>query len=220
GLETETPSYDVLLSYPQKVELEMMAPRAVALGRREEPLAEDPSSSDATASGPWHAYAKSGEVEADIVYVNYGAPRDYDVLARLGVDVRGKVALARYFGGYRGGKSLEAERRGVAALLVYSDPIDDGWFKGDVYPRGPWGPESHFQRGANVYDFMIPGDPLTPGWASTQGARRIPESESEILPKLPMMPLSARDAAELLRRLGGPAAPDGWQGVALDSTYH
>jgi len=213
GLETDVPSYDVLLSYPRKVELEMVAPRAMSLARREEPLPEDPSSSDPTASGPWHAYAKSGEVEADVVYVNHGQPEDYDRLARIGVDVRGKVALARYFGGYRGGKSLEAERRGVAALITYSDPEEDGYVQGDVYPRGPWGNDSHVQRGANVYDFIVPGDPLTPGWASVAGARRIPEAESRILPKIPTLPLSFRDARVLLEALEGPVRPTReWQG--------
>jgi N-acetylated-alpha-linked acidic dipeptidase len=213
GLETEVPSYDVLLSYPRKVELEMVAPRPVRLARREEPLPEDPSSSDPTASGPWHAYAKSGEVEADVVYVNHGRPEDYDRLAYIGVDVRGKVALARYFGGYRGGKSLEAERRGVAALITYSDPAEDGYVQGDVYPRGPWGNDSHVQRGANVYDFIVPGDPLTPGWPSLAGARRIPEAESRILPKIPSLPLSFRDARVLLEALEGPVRPTReWQG--------
>ena len=213
GLETEVPSYDVLLSYPRTVELEMVAPRAMSLARREEPLPEDPSSSDPTASGPWHAYAKSGEVEADVVYVNHGQPEDYDRLVRMGVDVRGKVALARYFGGYRGGKSLEAERRGVAALITYSDPEEDGYVQGDVYPRGPWGNDSHVQRGANVYDFIVPGDPLTPGWASVAGARRIPEAESRILPKIPTLPLSFRDARVLLEALEGPVRPTReWQG--------
>jgi N-acetylated-alpha-linked acidic dipeptidase len=207
GLETEVPSYDVLLSYPRTVELEMVAPRAMRLARREEPLPEDPSSSDPTASGPWHAYAKSGEVEADVVYVNHGQPEDYERLSRMGVDVRGKVALARYFGGYRGGKSLEAERRGVAALITYSDPEEDGYVQGDVYPRGPWGNDSHVQRGANVYDFIVPGDPLTPGWASVAGARRIPEAESRILPKIPTLPLSFRDARVLLEALEGPVRP-------------
>jgi N-acetylated-alpha-linked acidic dipeptidase len=213
GLETEVPSYDVLLSYPRTVELEMVAPRAMRLARREEPLPEDPSSSDPTASGPWHAYAKSGEVEADVVYVNHGQPEDYDRLSGMGVDVRGKVALARYFGGYRGGKSLEAERRGVAALITYSDPEEDGYVQGDVYPRGPWGNDSHVQRGANVYDFIVPGDPLTPGWASVAGARRIPEAESRILPKIPTLPLSFRDARVLLEALEGPVRPAReWQG--------
>ena len=213
GLETDVPSYDVLLSYPRKVELEMVAPRSVSLAHREDALPEDPSSSDPAASGPWHAYAKSGEVEADVVYVNHGQPRDYDRLARIGVDVRGKVALARYFGGYRGGKSLEAERRGVAALVTYSDPAEDGYVQGDVYPRGPWGNDSHVQRGANVYDFIVPGDPLTPGWPSVAGARRIPEAESRILPKIPTLPLSFRDARVLLEALEGPVRPTReWQG--------
>ena len=213
GLETGVPSYDVLLSYPRTVELEMVAPRAMRLARREEPLPEDPSSSDPTASGPWHAYAKSGEVEADVVYVNHGQPEDYDRLSGMGVDVRGRVALARYFGGYRGGKSLEAERRGVAALITYSDPEEDGYVQGDVYPRGPWGNDSHVQRGANVYDFIVPGDPLTPGWASVAGARRIPEAESRILPKIPTLPLSFRDARVLLEALEGPVRPTReWQG--------
>ena len=103
---------------------------------------------------------------------------------------------------------------------MYSDPIDDGWFQGSVYPDGPWGPSSHFQRGANVYDFIVPGDPLTPGWASTPDARRIAMADSEILPKMPMMPLSARDAAEILSRLRGPAVPDSsWQGLAMTQTF-
>jgi N-acetylated-alpha-linked acidic dipeptidase len=213
GLETEVPSYDVLLSYPRKVEVEMVAPRGATLARREEPLAEDPSSADPTVSGPWHAYAKNGEVEADVVYVNHGRPQDYDVLARLGIDVRGKIALVRYFQGYRGGKSLEAERRGVAALITYSDPAEDGYVQGDVYPRGPWGNDSHVQRGANVYDFIVPGDPLTPGWASVPGAKRIPEGESRILPKIPTVPLSFRDARLVLEALEGPVRPlREWQG--------
>ena len=107
----------------------------------------DYATADPTASGPWHAYARSGEVTADVVYVNYGRAEDYETLARLGVEVRGRVVLARSFKGYRGGKSLEAEQRGVAALLTYSDPAEDGYVQGDVYPRGPWGPDSHVQRG-------------------------------------------------------------------------
>jgi N-acetylated-alpha-linked acidic dipeptidase len=219
GLAVEMPTYDVLLSYPKSNHLEIVGEPEIRLGRGEEPIAADPDTRDPYAAIPWNAYAASGSVEAEVVYVNRGSPRDYERLARLGVSVKGKIALARYFGGYRGGKSLEAEKQGVAAVLVYSDPIDDGWFKGEVYPDGPWGPESHLQRGADVYDFLIPGDPLTPGWASLPGAKRIPESESRILPKIPMMPLSARDAAEILKRLGGPAVPEGWQGVALPATY-
>ena len=219
GLEVETPAYDVLLSYPKSATLEIAGEPGVRLARAEEPVAADPGSATPEASIPWNAYAPSCDLEAEVVYANRGSAADYAELERRGVDVRGKIVLTRYFGGYRGGKSLEAERRGVAALLVFSDPIDDGWFKGRVYPDGPWGPESHVQRGANVYDFIVPGDPLTPGWASVAGARRIPESESRVLPKVPMMPLSSRDAAEILSRLGGGAVPEGWQGVAMQGTY-
>ena len=219
GLSVQTPTYDVLLSYPRSANLTIVGEPDVRLARSEEPIASDPDSSIGPASPPWNAYAPSADVTAEVVYVNHGSPDDYDRLAKMGVDVRGKIALARYFGGYRGGKSLEGEKRGVAAILVYSDPRDDGWFQGPVYPDGPWGNASHVQRGANVYDFLVPGDPLTPGWASTASARRIPESESTILPKLPMMPLSSRDAAELLRRLRGSPVPTEWQGVAIADTY-
>ncbi len=213
GLETEVVSYDVLLSSPGVVEVEMVAPRSVRLATREEPVAEDPQSGQPALSGPWHAYSKSGEVTAEVVYVNHGRAEDYDLLARMGVDVRGKIALARHFKGYRGGKSLEAEKRGVAALVTYSDPAEDGYVQGDVYPKGPWGPESHVQRGANVYDFIVPGDPLTPGWASVADARRIPEAEARILPKMMSVPLSFRDARVLLEALEGPVRPArDWQG--------
>lgn len=219
GLEVSTPTYDVLLSYPKTARLAVVGEPDVLLARPEEPIASDADTAVAPTLLPWNAYAPSADLTAEVVYVNHGSAEDYDRLAAMRIDVRGKIALARYFGGYRGGKSLEGERRGVAAILVYSDPIDDGWFKGEVYPAGPWGPASHFQRGANVYDFLVPGDPLTPGWASTAGAKRIKEAEATILPKVPMMPLSPRDAAEILKRLKGPAVPEGWQGLALADTY-
>jgi N-acetylated-alpha-linked acidic dipeptidase len=219
GFEVSMPSYDVLLSYPKSARLEIVGEPGVELGRGEPPIDSDPDTNVPEAAIAWNAYAPSADVVGEVVYVNRGSAEDYEALARMGVDVRGKIALARYFGGYRGGKSLEAEKRGVLAILVYSDPYDDGWYQGPVYPDGPWGPTTHFQRGANVYDFIAPGDPLTPGWASTKDARRIPEGESEILPKIPMMPLPARDAAEILRRIGGKAVPGpGWQGLAISET--
>ena len=220
GLATEVVSYDVLLSSPRSVEVELTAPATARLATREDPIPEDPDSAHPGISGPWHAYARGGTAESDVVYVNHGRAQDYDALARMGVDVRGKIALARHFKGYRGGKSLEAEKRGVLALVTYSDPEEDGYVQGDVFPRGPFGPDSHVQRGANVYDFIVPGDPLTPGWASTAGARRIPESESRILPKIPSVPLSFRDARQILEALGGPARPArDWQGGG-PFTYH
>ncbi len=228
GFEVETPTYDVLLSYPRSAKLEIVGEPAVALARSELPIPSDPDTNisvSATGNGPevllpWNAYAPSAEVVGEPVYVNYGRPEDYDRLAKMGIDVRGRIALARYSHGYRGGKSLEAEKRGALAVILYSDPHDDGWYRGTVYPEGPWGPLSHFQRGANAYDFLVPGDPLTPGWASTPDARRIPMAEAESLPKMPMMPISSRDAAEILARLRGPAVPDdSWQGLAVADTY-
>ncbi|HEV2426333.1 MAG TPA: M28 family metallopeptidase [Terriglobia bacterium] len=221
GLETETVEYKVLLSYPKSVALELTEPEHIALAHPEPPIRGDKSTyiKDPLAHIPWNGYSPSADITAPVIYANYGTAEDYGRLAGLGISVKGRIVLVRYFHGYRGGKSLEAERQGAAGVVVYSDPADDGATQGPVYPKGPWGPLGHFQRGAVVYDFMVPGDPLTPGWASTEGARRIPESESRILPKIPMMPLSAADAREILRRLAGPAAPKTWQG-GLPFPYH
>jgi N-acetylated-alpha-linked acidic dipeptidase len=216
GLETELVTYDVLLSSVRAVQVEITTPESlkpVRLANREDPIPEDPKTAEPTLALPWHAYAKSGDVEGEVVYVNHGRAEDYEALARLGIDVKGKVVLARSFKGYRGGKSLEAQKRGALALVTYSDPSEDGYVQGDMYPKGPWGPESHVQRGANVYDFIVPGDPLTPGWPSVPGARRIPEADSEILPKIPTVPLSFKDARAILEGLGGPVRPArDWQG--------
>jgi N-acetylated-alpha-linked acidic dipeptidase len=216
GLETEVVTYDVLLSSARVVQVEMTTPerlKPVRLANREDPIPEDPKSAEPTLALPWHAYARSGDVEGEVVYANHGRPEDYEALARLGIDVKEKVVLARSFKGYRGGKSLEAEKRGALALVTYSDPSEDGYVQGDTYPNGPWGPESHVQRGANVYDFIVPGDPLTPGWPSVPGARRILEADSEILPKIPTVPLSFKDARVILEALGGPVRPArDWQG--------
>ncbi len=221
GLDTEIVEYKVLLSYPKSVALELTEPERVALAHPEPPIRGDKATyvEDPLAHIPWNAYSPSADITAPVIYANYGTAEDYARLTALGVSVRGRIVLVRYFHGYRGGKSLEAENRGAAGVLVYSDPADDGASQGRVYPGGPWGPLAHFQRGAVVYDFMVPGDPLTPGWASTEDARRIPESESKILPKIPMMPLSAADAQEILRRLAGAAAPNAWQG-GLPFLYH
>ncbi len=221
GLKTEMAEYEVLLSYPVSTQVEIVTPEPVKLARPEVAYPDDLDTAveDIFTRIPWNAYSPSADLTLPVVYANFGRVEDYEELARRGVEVKGKIVLARYFKGYRGGKSLEAEKRGVAALLLYSDPMEDGYFQGDAYPRGSWGPVEHFQRGASVYDFLIPGDPLTPGWASTAEAKRIAESEATILPKIPMVPLSSRDAAEIFARLDGPAVPKGWQG-ALPFTYH
>jgi N-acetylated-alpha-linked acidic dipeptidase len=221
GLKPQIVEYRVLLSYPKKVAVEVVAPERVTLAHPEPPIPHD---KDTRLSAPlarlaWNAYSPSADLTAPVVFANYGNAPDYEELEKQRVSVRGKIVLVRYFHGYRGGKSLEAARRGAVGVIVYSDPADDGASRGPAYPDGPWGPLGHFQRGAVVYDFLVPGDPLTPGWASTPSARRLAASESKILPKIPMVPLSAADAAEILKRLDGPPVAKGWQG-GLPFPYH
>jgi len=220
GLNPEIVEYRVLLSYPKQVAVELVEPARVKLANPEPviPGDQDTRLSDPMMQMPWTAYSPSADLTRPVVYVNYGNAEDYEQLEKLGVSVKNKIVLARYFHGYRGGKSLEAERRGAAGIIVFSDPAEDGAPRGKTYPDGPWGPPRHFQRGAVVYDFLVPGDPLTPGWPSTSTARRLPPEDAKILPKIPMVPLSAADAEEILKRLDGPEVPKGWQG-ALALTY-
>ena len=214
GLDTEVVEYKVLLSYPKQVGLEILSPVRRRLANPEPPILGDSNTqvSDPMTRMPWNGYSPSADITRGVIYANYGRPEDYDRLEKMHVSVRGQIVLVRYFQGYRGGKSLEAEKHGASAVIVYSDPADDGATQGKVYPDGPWGPIEHFQRGAVVYDFLVPGDPLTPGWASTVSAGRIAERDSKILPKLPMIPLSAADAKEILSEMRGPEGPSDWQG--------
>ena len=213
GLEqVEIVEHDVLLPYATDVAVEMPA-RNWRATLKEDAVEGDPYSARDVGVA-YHAYSASGDVTSPVVYANSGNPADYDWLASRGIDVKGKIALVRYSMpySYRGFKALTAERRGAAGLLIYSDPAEDGYKKGKTYPAGPWGPESHIQRGGIVYDFRVPGDPLTPGWASVPGARRIAAADAASLPKIMSAPLSWRDARVILQALAGPAAPANWQG--------
>jgi len=215
GLEDVTiHRYDVLNSSPREISLEMVRPGHYRASLREDPYDVDPDTKNPKADGAYLGYSASGEVTAPVVYAHSGNPEDYDYLRAHGIDVRGKIVLVRYSNpySYRGFKALTAERLGAAAILIYSDPQEDGYTKGKVYPDGPWGPESHIQRGAITYDFLEPGDPLTPGWASVPGAKRIPIEQAVSLPKIMGVPLSWRDAKPLLEKMDGPVAPDSWQG--------
>jgi N-acetylated-alpha-linked acidic dipeptidase len=215
GLEEVTiHEYDVLHSTPRQISLEMVQPRRYTARLREDPYDLDPDTKNPAADGAYLGYSASGEVTAPVVYAHSGNPEDYDYLRQHGIDVRGKIVLVRYSNpySYRGFKALTAERLGAAAILIYSDPAEDGYKKGDVYPHGPWGPESHIQRGAITYDFIQPGDPLTPGWASVPGAERIRAADAVSLPKIMGVPLSWRDAKPLLEKMDGPEAPESWQG--------
>ena len=207
--------YEVLHSRPRSVALEMTAPVQYTASLREDPVDGDPDAKNPAVSGAYFGYSASGEVTAEVVYAHSGNPEDYDLLRKHGISVRGKVVLVRYSNpySYRGFKALTAEREGAAALLIYSDPAEDGYARGKVFPDGPWGPESHIQRGAITYDYIIPGDPTTPGWASVPGAKHIPPEEARSLPKIPALPLSWHDAKPLLENMSGPEAPKDWQGA-------
>jgi len=213
--------YDVYGSNPKFTSLEMVAPVHYRATLRELPIPGDPDLKNKSISSAWSGMSASGEVTAPLVYAHSGNPQDYDLLRKQGIDVKGKVVLVRYSNpySYRGFKALTAEREGAAALLIYSDPAEDGFKKGKVVPNGPWGPEYHIQRGAITYDFMVPGDPLTPGWASVPGAKRIPVDEAVSIPKIMALPLSWHDAKPLLANMDGPLAPDDWQG-GLPIKYH
>jgi len=213
--------YDVYGSNPKSTFLEMTAPIHYRAGLRELPVPGDPDMKNKSISSAWSGMSASGEVTASLVYAHSGNPEDYELLRKQGIDVKGKVVLVRYSNpySYRGFKALTAEREGAAAILIYSDPAEDGYKKGQVVPKGPWGPEYHIQRGAITYDFMVPGDPLTPGWASVPGAKRIPVEQAVSIPKIMALPLSWHDAKPLLAHMDGPIAPDDWQG-GLPIKYH
>jgi N-acetylated-alpha-linked acidic dipeptidase len=213
--------YDVYGSNPKSTSLEMVAPIHYRALLRELPVPGDPDLKNKSISSAWSGMSASGEVTAPLVYAHSGNPEDYELLRQQGIDVKGKVVLVRYSNpySYRGFKALTAEREGAAAILIYSDPAEDGYKKGKVDPNGPWGPEYHIQRGAITYDFMVPGDPLTPGWASVPGAKRIPVEEAVSIPKIMALPLSWHDAKPLLASMDGPIAPDDWQG-GLPIKYH
>lgn len=220
GLEdVQLIEHPVYLPWPVRYEATLVESNQ-KLSLKEESIPQDKDSYNKDVGIPYCAYSADIDVTAPVVYVNSGNPEDYDLLAQRGVDVRGKIALARYSVpySYRGFKALTAQRRGVAALLLYSDPADDGFKKGDVYPWGPWGPESHLQRGGIVYDFNLPGDPRTPGWASVPGGRFLPAESAVSMPTVAAAPMSYKDARLILEKMTGPAVPTEWQG-GLPFTY-
>jgi N-acetylated-alpha-linked acidic dipeptidase len=213
--------YDVYGTNPKSASLEMVAPTHYQATLREASLDPDPDSKNPAISGAWSGMSISGDVTAPMVYAHSGNPEDYDLLRKNGISVAGKIVLVRYSNpySYRGFKALTAQREGAAAILIYSDPAEDGYKKGKIDPDGPWGPEYHIQRGAITYDFIVPGDPLTPGWASVPGARRIPLEQAQSAPKIMALPLSWHDAKPLLENMDGPMAPAAWQG-GLPIQYH
>ncbi len=222
GLEdVQLLEYEVLLPFPREVKVSMLEPFEYEASLREDGYEVDKDSWSSDVGPTYLGMSASGDVTSEVIYANSGNPADYDWLESQGIDPEGKIAIVRYSMpySYRGFKAWEAQRRGVKALIIYSDPAEDGYRKGEVFPNGPWGPESHIQRGAITYDFIVPGDPLTPGWPSIEGEKRIEESEATSIPNIIAVPMSWRDAKPILESLGGPVAPYSWQG-GLPFTYH
>ncbi len=212
GLKTEVREYQVWMPHPTTVEVWS---NGRALNLHEGPVSGDATSSRYPEILPINGYGGSGDAEGDVVYVNYGLVEDYAMLDSLGVSVRGKIAVARYGRSFRGIKAREAEKHGAVALLIYSDPQDDGYVQGDVYPDGPWRPAQGIQRGSVMNGA---GDPSTPGYASKAGVARIPLEQMPV-PHIPVVPIGYGNAAEVLSLVRGAGIPRGWQG-GLPFRYH
>lgn len=220
GYETQIETFYPLFPTPKTRLLEMIAPEKFTAKLSEPPIEGDESTANTAGGLPtYNAYSIDGDVTGELVYVNYGLPADYEKLAEMGIDVKGKIALARYGGSWRGIKPKVAAEHGAIGCIIYSDPRDDGYFGGDVYPKGGYRPKDSAQRGSVMDMPTYPGDPLTPGVGATKTVKRGPYRQAATLTKIPVLPISYGDAEPLLRALGGPVAPPAWRG-ALPFTYH
>lgn len=222
GLDTEIVPYRVLLNQPKLVRVEAYDPAGKLLmaGPTREHVDGDPFQDDPRVMPPFHGSSGSGDVTGEVVYANYGRIEDFDQLAALHIDLHGKIAIIRYGGNFRGVKVALAEQRGAIGVLLYSDPQDDGYFKGDPWPIGPWRPDTAVQLGSVQHLWQYPGDSETPGVASTLDlppSARVSSDSNE--PRIPSIPLSYRDATPILKALAGASVPQGWQG-ALPFRYH
>ncbi|HEU4402683.1 MAG TPA: M28 family metallopeptidase, partial [Candidatus Polarisedimenticolia bacterium] len=219
GLKAEMVTYEVLLNYPKSVSLKLLKPEPADLTLREEGYLRDKDTWSEDAFPAFHGYGAAGRARGQVVYVNYGTREDFERLESLGLSVEGRIALVRYGKIFRGLKVREAQTRGARGVIIYSDPADDGYVKGDIYPDGPMRPASAIQRGSVQFLSAGPGDPTTPGYASTKGARRVPREEMTGIPKIPSLPLSWGEASKILKALAGQRVPDDWQG-GLPFAYH
>lgn len=220
GLPVDVVKYDVFLNHPKSVSLTMTSPTRQELALREDVLPQDKVTGSPGQFPAFHGYGASGVASGQVIYVNYGAPGDHERLKAMGLTVEGKIALVRYGGAFRGLKVKEAQERGAIGVLIYSDPADDGYMRGDVYPDGPMRPASAIQRGSVQYLSIQPGDPSTPGGIpSIDGAKRITRDQMTNVPKIPSLPISYREAEKLLRHLTGQRVPNEWQG-GLPFAYH
>ncbi len=220
GYEAEIETYYVLFPSPKVRVLEMVSPTTFKAKLEEPALKEDATSGQKSEQLPvYNCWSPDGEVIAELVYVNYGVPDDYEQLERMGIDVKGKIVIAKYGGSWRGIKPKVAQEHGAIGCIIYSDPAGDGYAQGDVYPKGAYKNQYGAQRGSVLDMPIYPGDPLTPNYGSTKEAKRIDRSEAKNLLKIPVIPISYGDAQPLLQALGGPVAPEKWRG-ALPITYH
>jgi len=219
GWDATIERFDVLFPTPKTRLLEMVTPTRFVAKLDEPALAVDPTSAQKTEQLPtYNAYSIDGDVTAPLVYVNYGRPADYEELERLGVSVKGAIVIARYGASWRGIKPKVAAEHGAVGCLIYSDPKDDGYFGGEVFPEGPLRGKDGVQRGSVADMPVYPGDPLTPGVGATPGAVRLARADAKTITKIPVLPISYGDAQPLLSALGGPLAPAAWRG-ALAITY-
>ena len=219
GLDAHIEEFEALMPFPTVRVVEVLGPRRYSAKLKEPIVPQDPDSADPRQLPTYNAYGASGDVTAEVVYANYGLPDDYEWLTKQGIGVKGKIVLTRYGKSWRGLKPKLAAEHGAVGCLIYSDPADDGYFDGDVYPKGPMRPAEGVQRGSVLDLVLYPGDPLSPGWASESGSKRLPISEAKTLMKIPVMPLSYGDAQPILEQLTGPLVPREWRG-ALALTYH
>jgi N-acetylated-alpha-linked acidic dipeptidase len=218
GLDAHIEQFEVLFPTPIDRKVELVSPGHYEAKLKEPAIPDDPTSGQAGQLPTYVAYSADGDVTAPLVYANYGVPEDYEQLAKMGVSVTGKIVITRYGHSWRGIKPKLAYEHGAVGCLIYSDPRDDGYFEGDVFPKGPYRPEQGVQRGSVMEMEKYPGDPETPGWGATPGSKRLALNEVTNLQKIPVLPISYGDAEPLLKALRGPMAPSDWRG-ALAITY-
>lgn len=219
GWDTKIVTYQLLFPTPITRVLEMKGATNFKALLKEPALKEDATSGQADQLPTYNCWSADGDVNAELVFVNYGLPEDYETLAKFGIDVKGKIVIAKYGRSWRGIKPKVAQEHGAIGCLIYSDPQDDGYGAGDVYPKGPFKNEFGVQRGSIMDMVIYPGDPSTPNYASIEGAPRVDHNEAENLLKIPVLPISYHDAAPLLQDMAGPVAPKAWRG-GLPLTYH
>ena len=220
GFSAEIEEFEALMPFPITRSVELLYPTRFVAKMKEPILKEDKDSADKNQLPTYNAYAKDGDVTGELVFANYGRPEDYAHLDSLGVDLSGRIVIVKYTQGVRSAKIKLAVERGAIGGIIYSDPMDDGFTKGEVYPKGPWRPEDAVQRGTVLdYAATYPGDPLSPGWGSKKGGKKLKQSEAKNLAAIPVVPLSYGDAKPLLEALGGTLAPNDWKG-GLSIPYH